>query len=111
MCISLHSFVLMTSFLGSLGLFIAGLIIKKDDYEAGTAMWVTGLVYFFTHAILIELLLIVKAASCRHRLKTHDCLTSLKGKFPLVYSNKYNISFCGLEKLHPFDAQKYRRTY
>jgi histone deacetylase 11 len=28
---------------------------------------------------------------------------------PIVYSAKYNISAFGLERLHPFDSQKYRR--
>ena len=23
---------------------------------------------------------------------------------PIVYSPRYNISFCGLEKIHPFDS-------
>lgn len=29
---------------------------------------------------------------------------------PIVYSPTYNISFFGLEKIHPFDAAKYRRV-
>ena len=28
---------------------------------------------------------------------------------PMVYSDRYNIEFFGLEKLHPFDSAKYRR--
>eukprot|EP01112_Ceratiomyxa_fruticulosa_P016950 TRINITY_DN5196_c0_g1_i1.p1 TRINITY_DN5196_c0_g1~~TRINITY_DN5196_c0_g1_i1.p1 ORF type:complete len:390 (+),score=55.87 TRINITY_DN5196_c0_g1_i1:98-1171(+) len=28
-------------------------------------------------------------------------------QIPLIYSDKYNISFLGLEKLHPFDSCKY----
>ncbi|KAK7499568.1 hypothetical protein BaRGS_00009220 [Batillaria attramentaria] len=28
-------------------------------------------------------------------------------QWPMVYSNEYNISFCGLEKVHPFDAGKW----
>jgi hypothetical protein len=28
-------------------------------------------------------------------------------KSRLVYTSGYNLSFCGLEKLHPFDSQKY----
>ncbi|KAI1719706.1 histone deacetylase domain-containing protein [Ditylenchus destructor] len=30
---------------------------------------------------------------------------------PIVYSNKYNISFWKLEKLHPFDSQKWGHIY
>ena len=29
----------------------------------------------------------------------------------IVYHPNYNISFCGLEKLHPFDSQKYGNVF
>ncbi|RUS33836.1 hypothetical protein BC938DRAFT_483565 [Jimgerdemannia flammicorona] len=32
-------------------------------------------------------------------------------KVPIVYSPDYNITFFGLEFLHPFDSQKYRRVH
>jgi len=31
-----------------------------------------------------------------------------ENQLPIIYSDKYNISFYGLEKLHPFDSCKYR---
>lgn len=40
----------------------------------------------------------------------HKCLDcnqggdSLKDILPIVYHPKYNITFCGLEKVHPFDS-------
>jgi histone deacetylase 11 len=30
---------------------------------------------------------------------------------PLVYSPRYNITACGIERLHPFDSVKYRRIH
>lgn len=33
------------------------------------------------------------------------------GKLPVFYCDDYNISFFGLEKIHPFDSEKYRRVY
>src|SRR5205823_14053399 len=30
---------------------------------------------------------------------------------PIVYSPAYNVSAFGLERLHPFDGQKYRRIH
>ena len=30
---------------------------------------------------------------------------------PIVYHPNYNITFCGLEKLHPFDSEKYGRIF
>ena len=29
----------------------------------------------------------------------------------IVYHPSYNISFCGIEKFHPFDSQKYGNVY
>lgn len=34
-----------------------------------------------------------------------------KEKLPIVYSEEYNISFIGLENLHPFDSKKYGRVF
>jgi hypothetical protein len=30
-------------------------------------------------------------------------------KIPIIYSPKYNITFFGVEKLHPFDSTKYAK--
>ncbi len=40
-----------------------------------------------------------------------DLNMSLHGSIPIVYSENYNISFFGLEELHPFDTKKYGRVY
>ncbi len=32
-------------------------------------------------------------------------------KLPIIYSDEYNISFYGLENLHPFDSKKYGRVF
>lgn len=32
-------------------------------------------------------------------------------KWPIIYSPDYNISFAGLERLHPFDTHKYGRVH
>ena len=37
-------------------------------------------------------------------------LDNLRNYCPIVYSTGYNIHAFGLEKLHPFDASKYRRV-
>lgn len=41
---------------------------------------------------------------------TPRSLTPRTDKLPLVYHPRYNISFFGIEKLHPFDAQKFGRV-
>jgi histone deacetylase 11 len=33
------------------------------------------------------------------------------GEIKIVYSPHYDISFFGIERLHPFDAKKYGRTW
>lgn len=33
------------------------------------------------------------------------------GKVPVIYSDEYNISFYGLEALHPFDSKKYGKVH
>ena len=30
---------------------------------------------------------------------------------PIVYSKEYNISFFGVEKVHPFDSKKWGRVF
>lgn len=32
------------------------------------------------------------------------------GKLPIVYHPQYNISFFGIENLHPFDSKKYKKV-
>jgi len=36
--------------------------------------------------------------------------TIFSEKLPIVYSKQYNISFWGLEKLHPFESKKYEKV-
>lgn len=40
--------------------------------------------------------------------KHHDQITDA-GLLPVVYSTRYNISFFGLERLHPFDPCKFAK--
>lgn len=43
---------------------------------------------------------------------THNLYRSLKpNEVPVVYSENYNITFLGLQKLHPFDSEKWRRVH
>ena len=32
-------------------------------------------------------------------------------KIPLIYHSRYDITACGIEKMHPFDAQKYGKVF
>lgn len=41
----------------------------------------------------------------------YSSYTLPKDKLPIFYRDEYNIQFFGLEKLHPFDSQKYGRVF
>ncbi|KAJ8952052.1 hypothetical protein NQ318_010962 [Aromia moschata] len=43
--------------------------------------------------------------------QTNLYLSINKDQWPIVYRNEYNVSFMGLEKLHPFDAHKWKNVY
>ena len=32
-------------------------------------------------------------------------------KWPIIYTNEYNVHFMGIEKLHPFDASKWKHIF
>ena len=34
---------------------------------------------------------------------------TVDGQLPIIYSEDYNIKFGGLQKLHPFDSEKWGR--
>ena len=60
-----------------------------------------------------ELILCLKSACCKSRVRSANYSErhNLNQCIPIVYSPRYNIHAFGLEKLHPFDASKYRRIY
>jgi histone deacetylase 11 len=37
--------------------------------------------------------------------------TLVAGKIPIAYHDVYNIKFCGMEKVHPFDASKWGNVF
>lgn len=41
------------------------------------------------------------------KVKLHPMLKKYTQKVPIVFHDKYDISFAGLENLHPFDTKKY----
>ncbi|XP_023016022.2 histone deacetylase 11 isoform X1 [Leptinotarsa decemlineata] len=43
--------------------------------------------------------------------RTNLYLNINKEQWPIVYRKEYNVNFMGLEKLHPFDARKWKNIY
>ena len=101
-----HSTVCMFEFLACLAGFIGGL--ARPNWWP--PLWYTSLVLLFTFPIINEILLTLKGYCFKFRiLRAPEAFP--EDVFPIVYSPKYNIHAFGLEKLHPFDASKYRRVF
>ncbi len=103
---TIHSAVCMTEFLACLAGFIGGLV-RQNWWPP---LWYTSLILLFTFPIINEILLSIKGSLCRRGILRRP-VPFPNDIFPIVYSAKYNIHAFGLEKLHPFDASKYRRVF
>ncbi len=101
-----HSLVCMTESLASVAGFIFGLV--KQNYWP--PLWYTSLILFFSFPVINECFLTLKGYLFRGRVIRRPEPLS-QDIFPIVYSTTYNIHAFGLEKLHPFDASKYRRVF
>lgn len=100
----LHSLTKMSLFMGSLGVFAWGINVR-EKHPWGNKVWIAGLSTFLLYPFAIELILNTKASIYKGRLlKSHACREIFKGKFPICYHPSYNITFMGLEKIHPFDS-------
>ena len=83
----------------------------ESDSNRKLILLVVGLVGIYVYPIMMELLINIQAKLFkREDIKSHDTKHSkiYKSKIPICYSEGYNITACGLEKLHPFDSCKYR---
>ena len=98
----IHALTNMVLSCASIATFIYGL--GREGQPA--YIWASGLGSYFLFPIVIEILLNIKAAIRRGSLNNHKCTHHLNN-FPIVYSSGYNITACGLERMHPFDSTKY----
>ena len=57
---------------------------------------------------LLSYLLFSKRKYELNHANKHEAFNKLR--HPLVYHPRYNITACGLEKIHPFDSCKYGRV-
>ena len=106
---TLHSFICMLEWLASITCLIYG-YRNKQDYPY---LWVISFTLLIFFPLLNELILCLKGAICKRRVKdaNYSERHNLDECIPIVYSTRYNIHAFGLEKLHPFDSQKYKRIY
>ena len=105
---SFHAWVCFLEQSACLGTFIYSFFSSnKIDF-----LWLYSIIGLFTIPLVNELVLTIKGKMFRDRVLTPNFSErhNLENCSPIVYSPTYNISFFGLEKIHPFDAAKYRRV-
>jgi histone deacetylase 11 len=73
-------------------------------YNYAYLCWL-GVLWVALYPLVLELFVNVAAGMTE---KT-EYGTQVRSRF--VYSPDYNITFCGIEKCHPFDSQKYGNIY
>jgi histone deacetylase 11 len=77
--------------------------------------WVGGIILFWFYPVLLEIS--IHAWACvffseqtyRKEIQEKRLQLASENYEPFVYHPDYNLTFCGLEKKHPFDAVKYGR--
>ena len=86
-------------FAAGIAAFVLSFTSQKQSY-----CWV-GPLWIALYPIINELIL--NFFSCFASQTTYT--TTSRSHF--VYHPQYNITFCGIEKLHPFDSRKYGNIY
>lgn len=93
---------------GGISLFIVGIVIAK------AGMIIGGILLFAFYPFLLETLLNIKGYVKRKGLLQESInkrLALANVKIPISYNHRYNISAGGIERVHPFDASKYKRIF
>jgi hypothetical protein len=110
--LSAHTALNLLMYMSSIGLFISGLFGSSENVALDRQKWVSGLILWLVYPIVTETLMNIKAKFFvkKTNKSDHRCLEcdqqdeDLKKILPIVYHPKYNITFGGLEKVHPFDS-------
>lgn len=109
----MYGYIDLSFFLLCMYFLIYGIVVSSDEGYMGYdnyLMWVNfmqillGLLGIFIYPILLEAILHLMSLSHTYSESPYEDYHS---KLPVVYSSKYNITACGIQKLHPFDAEKY----
>ena len=80
--------------------FVFCLVQNKASYLPIPIAWIT------LYPLLNETIYNICSRLIGDRVFYNESLNSR-----IVYHPDYNISFCGLEKLHPFDSKKYGNVF
>lgn len=120
MYVDFYCLLCMLLSLGSIALIPVGIIYGK------MYLWIGGILGYLLQPFICEALIRLWACLTYSeekenkkvmatRLEMLSTTTDTSGKevykyLPLIYHPSYNLTACGLEKLHPFDASKYSRV-
>jgi histone deacetylase 11 len=72
-----------------------------------------GSIGYFVYPIILEIIFSIFCkmfTNTNSNLITKNSKSNFQNKLPIVYSSDYNITACGIEKLHPFDSCKYQKS-
>ena len=97
----------MFQWTGSIAIIVNGCVTEEYLYI------LVGIGLFLLFPVVNELCLNLMAKCCFKNQSEDEIRTTFQDPclFPIVYSPGYNITACGLEKLHPFDSTKYKRIW
>lgn len=109
MHVDFHGFLQMSLFLGSIASVPVGIVYKYHW------LWASGLGSIFLYPVVLEALVYGWACSTntesRYKKNLQEKRLKMVNYLPLIYHKGYNLTACGLEKKHPFDAIKYQRYH
>lgn len=95
-----------------------GWLIYESEYGNSNFI-ILPIILFFIYPLITENIYNLLASildsessyKSKHIFKHLDSNKGFKKYQPIVYNSNYNITACGIEKLHPFDSTKYLRIY
>lgn len=85
---------------------IISFIYFLQEPTASNWMGLLSFIWFWVYPLFLEGILNLLSRYC---LKFTSFTVHSNAK--IVYHSKYNISLCGMEKYHSFDAGKFRRIF
>ena len=108
----------MEAFINAL-VWTLGLALIPMSFTIFIDYWYLGIIgsifLLFFYPIVQELLFMIIAklriASGSVDRDLQSMHKKLDTMYPIVYSPGYNLTACGLERMHPFDSTKYGRVY
>eukprot|EP00757_Euglenozoa_sp_SAG-D1_P009470 gene9469-3031_t len=70
------------------------------------------LCWFFGPVSNLLDLVMIPISSCKKEVAKYSQEDDyVRRKLPILYHPSYNITACGIEKIHPFDSEKYGRVF